>query len=169
MRITQILTEAKKKSGKSKKDDKKKSKKKDSGRQMQALIKLVGGQRAARAKTAMERIIKGQAISGDLARSIAPIIKKLEKFINRGAVGINRMDIALRALTEQMDGKIIRQAGNKITVGGNGVETTIDTDKVDIKPNPTNPQQLTVQKKDARPGVNTNNLVGKQVTFQQQK
>lgn len=168
MRVHQILLEARKSK---KKEDKKtkSSKKKDQGKEMQALIKLVGGRFAARAKTAIERINKGQAISGDLARSISPIMKKLEKFINRGAVGVNRMDIAIRALTEQMDGKVIRQTGNKITVGGNGIETTIDTDKVDIKPNPTNPQQLTVQKKDLRPGIKTNNLVGKQVSFQQQK
>ena len=167
MRIIQILTEAKK--SKKKEDKKPKSKKKDQGKEMQALIKLVGGAKAARAKIAIKNIIDGKAISGDLARSLSPIMKKLEKFINKGAIGINRMDIAIRALTEQMDGKVIRQTGNKITVGGNGVETTIDTDKVDIKPNPTNPQQLTVQKKDLRPGIKTNNLVGKQVSFQQQK
>jgi hypothetical protein len=168
MKITQILFEAKKEK---KKEDKKEkpSKKKDQGKEMQALIKLVGGKFAARAKTAIERINKGQAISGDLARSISPIMKKLEKFINKGAVGVSRMDIAIRALTEQMDGKIIKQLGNKVTVGSNGVETTIDTDKVDLKPNPTNPQQLTVQKKDLRPDMKGNNLVGKQVTFQQQK
>lgn len=166
MKIVQILTEAKKK-----KEDKKEkhSKKKDQGKEMQALIKLVGGRYAARAKTAIKNIIDGKAVSGDLARSLSPIMKKLEKFISKGAVGVNRMDTAIRALTEQTDGKVIRQIGNKITVGGDGVETTIDTDKVDLKPNPTNPQQLTVQKKDLRPDVKGNNLVGKQVTFQQQK
>lgn len=166
MRVYQILTEAKKKS---KKKDEKKSKKKDPGKEMQALIKLVGGRFAARAKTAIERINKGQAISGDLARSISPIMKKLEKFIKKGAVGVNRMDIALRALTEQMDGKVIRQLGNKITVGGNGVETTIDTDKVDVKTDPQNSQKLLVTKKDAKPNASGNNLVGKQVSFPQNK
>lgn len=164
MRVYQILTEAKKKDGK-----KSKTKKKDPGKEMQALIKLVGGRFAARAKTAIERINKGQAISGDLARSISPIMKKLEKFIKKGAVGVNRMDIALRALTEQTDGKVIRQLGNKITVGGNGIETTIDTDKVDVKTDPQNSQKLLVTKKDARPNATGNNLVGKQVSFPQNK
>ena len=166
MKITQILLEAKKHK-KNDEDKKTSSKKKDQGKEMQALIKLVGGRHAARAKTAIKNIIDGRAISGDLAKSISPIMKKLEKFINKGAIGISRMDIAIRALTEQTDGKVIRQIGNKITVGGNGIETTIDTNKVDLKPNPQNPQQLTVQKKDLKPGIKGNNLVGKQVSFQQ--